>query len=218
MLSKSKRKIVIHHLFKIPDPISLLRVNDLVFFDDCLYSQYVFLKRNNRILKDMRINCVLGFSPKAVRPDGNPGVEEIESATLHSQLNDAVLVPTDVAEGDFLNGFMTFPELVELMGDDNIFIALHGGCHFRLETIHDKFKQFDMFVGDLKWGMSRFNELGLKTDIFVFPYAFQPFLGVTILKNYGFKYIFAVNDYDRIPIEELMTHEFYKYRHFKYAT
>ena len=64
ILSRSNNKIVIHHTCYIDDNVILasLRKNDLVFFDDCLYSQYVFLKKYAKSLEDMSIACILGFS------------------------------------------------------------------------------------------------------------------------------------------------------------
>ena len=47
------------------------------------------------------------------------------------------------------------------------------------------------------------SEMGIKTDIYVFPYSYEPFLSHTILKRNGFRYTFAGKDSKRIPIEEL---------------
>lgn len=60
----NSKKIVIHHTCYIDDDIILAALcqNDLVFFDDCLYSQYLFLKKYAKVLADKSIACVLGFS------------------------------------------------------------------------------------------------------------------------------------------------------------
>lgn len=60
----NSKKIVIHHTCYIDDDIILAALcqNDLVFFDDCLYSQYLFLKKYAKVLADKSITCVLGFS------------------------------------------------------------------------------------------------------------------------------------------------------------
>lgn len=42
--------------------VDFLDANDIVFFDDCLFSQYNFIKDNESFFKDMAIDCVLGFS------------------------------------------------------------------------------------------------------------------------------------------------------------
>lgn len=52
--------------------------------------------------------------------------------------------------------------------------------------------------------MSILSEIGINTDIYVFPYSYEPFLSHTILKRNGFRYIFAGKDSKRIPIEELV--------------
>ena len=47
ILKKANRLIVAHETVAFPDNIlDLLQQNDILFFDDCLYSQYVFLKKN----------------------------------------------------------------------------------------------------------------------------------------------------------------------------
>jgi hypothetical protein len=53
-------------------------------------------------------------------------------------------------------------------------------------------------------------QMNLATDIFVYPYAYQPFLGNKILTEFGFRYIFAGENTKRISIERL-NDEFYKY-------
>ena len=60
----NRRQIVIHHthLFENVDVLSYLKPNDDVFFDDCLYSQYVFIKKNINFFIDNKIDCILGFS------------------------------------------------------------------------------------------------------------------------------------------------------------
>jgi hypothetical protein len=53
-------------------------------------------------------------------------------------------------------------------------------------------------------------QMNLATDIFVYPYAYQPFLGNKILTEFGFRYIFAGENTKRISIERL-NDEFHKY-------
>lgn len=42
----ANRKLVVHQVLDAKSLMSKLAAGDLVFFDDCLYSQYLFLKDN----------------------------------------------------------------------------------------------------------------------------------------------------------------------------
>jgi hypothetical protein len=46
-------------------------------------------------------------------------------------------------------------------------------------------------------------EYNLITNIYVYPYAYEPCISQIYLKKRGFKYIFAGNNSKRIPIESL---------------
>lgn len=63
----NSRKIVIHHTHLIKDIMSLLKDDDIVFFDDCLYSQYLFIKKYIQELQLKNITCILGFSTRILR-------------------------------------------------------------------------------------------------------------------------------------------------------
>lgn len=195
--------VVVHHTHLIPNIVDRLKSNDLVFFDDCLYSQYVFLCENMETLRMRNIVCVLGLSPKVVRPSDAPGMYGIESAILHKQLNSQIKTCVDEITGTYINGFMNISEVKYLLTYDNVFIALHGCCHLKLEDELNRFKQTMLFKQDLVDGLKMFDEYGFQTDIFVYPYAFEPFLGSRILKENGFRYIFAGHNSKRIPVEEL---------------
>lgn len=201
--SQNRRMVVIHHTHLIKDIAGLLNQRDLVFFDDCLFSQYVFLKNNIEQLKQKGIVCVLGFSPKVVRPIGNPGIEAVESAKLHKQLNIEVHSVDDKITGDYINGFMTLDEVKELIADESVYLGLHGCCHLNLENEENKILQGMKFRRDVEDGVGKLTEYGLFTDIFVYPYAYEPFLGHRTLDEFGFRYIFAGNDSKRIPIEKI---------------
>ena len=59
----TRRRVVVHHTHLLGQRIvDFLHVNDIVFFDDCLFSQYNFIKDNENFFKEMTIDCVLGFS------------------------------------------------------------------------------------------------------------------------------------------------------------
>lgn len=201
--SQNRRKVVIHHTHLVPNIMDYLKPDDLVFFDDCLFSQYVFIKDNISNLKNKNIVCVLGCSPKAVRPNGATGWYDVESKTLHDEMNLEVVDAASNTTGKYINGFMSKNEIDELLVNDNVFLALHGCCHLKLETCKDKFAQISKFEGDLASGIKLFDEFGYKTDIFVYPYAYEPFLGNIILKRHGFRYVFAGTNSKRISLESL---------------
>lgn len=205
--SQNRRMVVIHHTHLIKNIVGLLNQKDLVFFDDCLFSQYIFLKNNIEQLKKKDIMCVLGLSPKAVRPIGNPGVYAVESAVLHNQLNAEVQTIDDEITGEYINGFMTIDEVKELLTDETVFLALHGCCHLKLENEKTQIMQGVKFRRDIKDGVEKLAEFGLSTDIFVYPYAHEPFIGRKVLSEFGFRYIFAGKDSKRISLETIL-HEF----------
>ena len=59
------------------------------------------------------------------------------------------------------------------------------------------------FQKDVSDGMDMLVRLGYKTDIFVYPYAYEPVFGSSFLRRMGFRYIFAGRDSQRTPMEEL---------------
>ena len=138
--SRKGRMVVVHHTHLIQDIVSLLKEWDIVFFDDCLYSQYIFLKDNIDILKDMNITCVIGISPKALRQEGTDGFYAVESGKLHEKMNLEIKTRDDVISGDYINGFMCKSELIELLNNENVFPALHGCCHLKMDGTVEKYK------------------------------------------------------------------------------
>lgn len=153
----------------------------------------------------MDIVCILGLSPKAIREECNFGICAVESAVLHNQMNSEIKLFEDEICGEYINGFMTISEVRTLMQNDNVFLALHGCCHLHLQDISSIIEQSLIFKRDVESGIKALNEYGLNTDIFVYPYAYEPFLSRKILREHGFRYIFAGNDSKRIPIEELVS-------------
>ena len=203
VFSRRRRMVVVHHTHLLKNITERLKRGDLVFFDDCLYSQYVFLEANVDKLSDMGVSCVLGLSPKAMRPSGNPGIYSIESGELHRVLNSNVETIADSAPESCLNGFMSEVEVKRLLDGDNVFLALHGCCHLKLENTVDKFRQPIVFRKDVEDGKHMLRDMGLDTNIFVYPYAYVPFLGDMVLRQCGFTYVFAGNGARRTPIEEI---------------
>lgn len=145
--------LVVHHTHLVPGLFWLFRPHDVVFFDDCLYSQYTFLAENVDRMSEIGIDCVLGLSPKAMRPEGICGIREIESWRLHEALNSQVRSASDTASGDYLRGFMCESEVRELLSHGNVHLALHGCCHLKLETVENRVEQARMFSEDVDSGM-----------------------------------------------------------------
>lgn len=201
--SQTKRLIVIHHIHKLKNPLIHIKTGDLLFFDDCLYSQYVFLKNNIDMLYNLGVGCVLGLSPKAIRSELDSGIKDIESDTLHKQMNEQIKIYTDTICGEYINGFMSLKEINEILKYKNVFIALHGCCHLKLENVKSKIEQSKIFLNDLDDGIRLMKEYNLITNIYVYPYAYEPCISQIYLKKRGFKYIFAGNNSKRIPIESL---------------
>lgn len=133
--SQNRRMVVVHHTHLIPNIVNLLKHGDLVFFDDCLYSQYVFLRGNSDALDKLGIIRVLGLSPKAIRPYETDGIYEVESSVLHNQLNEQVRVISNETNGDYIRGFMSMPEVKTLLTNKNTFLALHGCCHLDMTKV-----------------------------------------------------------------------------------
>lgn len=84
-----RRRVVIHHTHLLPSSWpSLLKKDDIVFFDDCLFSQWTFLKENTGVFTERGIDCVLGFSSGlyASEDDGQQ-IHDVESHVLHDICN-----------------------------------------------------------------------------------------------------------------------------------
>lgn len=192
------RKIVIHHTHILGDELilSLLKDNDVLFFDDCLYSQYLFIKNNINILKNKNIICVLGFSTQIYRTTQNIIIEKSE--ILHNKIHQNNILA--------YGGFMTIAEIYELSTYDNIYLAGHGAKHLNLENITDsKINQSKIFMSDINIMKSNLLSLHLTPQIFIFPYEYDMFpCAHKIITNLKiFKYIFTSNLYSRVNIETL---------------
>lgn len=197
VLHNTKRKIVVHHTFCIKDMISLLDNNDLVFFDDCLYSQYVFMAENIDKLKAKDICCVLGFSSKIFRHNNAFPIYEADCAEFHNRVHNG--------DKDALNAYMTIREIEELLQHNNVYLACHGSQHLDLKNMGlSKLQQMHAFTADIDQASVDLGALNQKTSIFVFPYAYDQFpLAYKILNDRGFHFIFAGQDSKRIQIEDV---------------
>lgn len=205
----ARRRIVIHHTHIIGNKaiIECLKPNDIVFFDDCLYSQYVFLKENAGLFAENNIDCILGFSAGLYAPEDAKQIYGVESKTLHDACNAKIRsIETADALREYLPemaGFMKVSQVKELLEYPFCKLALHGCCHLKLETMDGGFLvKTQTFIDDLKTGMARFNELGLQSDTYVYPYIYPLTISDTVLRKYGFKTIIG-SSVLRIPIERL---------------
>lgn len=196
VLYNARRKIVVHHTFRVKDMVFLLDNNDLVFFDDCLYSQYVFIKENIDMLKEKDIHCVLGFSSKIFRHDNALPIYEADCAEFHDRVHNG--------DKDALNAYMTICEIEELLQHNNVYLACHGSQHLDLKNMNfSKLQQMHAFTVDIDQALVDLDALHQKTSIFVFPYAYDQFpLAYKILNDRGFHFIFAGQDSKRIQIED----------------
>lgn len=203
-----KRIIVFHECFTFNDAIKrILKPYDLLFFDDCVYSQYVFLKKYNIFFKDNNIFCILGFSSGLIRKPNAIPIKEIETKNIHDRVNDIIKSWKDIDKLPYeCNGMMSIDELNEMNKEPNIFIALHGCVHLHLHEL-DLLEKIKAFEADVKNGKRILEEYGFRTNIYVYPYAYSFLFSEKILKKYKFIYSFAGEKTKRIPIEKLIANE-----------
>ena len=197
VLGASGRKVVMHQPHTVDNPMGRLQMGDLLFLDDCLYSQYAFMRERGDELLERGINVVLGLSSFLVRNGECEPVSMSVSSELHDRFHSGDMTS--------LCGFMSLGEIRELLGAQNTYLAFHGGRHLNLESDarsgRGKIDIATDFRGDISSGFGRLHELGFDTDIFVYPYAYDFFVSDRILKEFGFRYIFAGRNSKRIEIE-----------------
>lgn len=207
----SFRKIVIHHTHLLNDVIpTYLKMNDIVFFDDCLYSQYLFIKRYSDFFIKNHIICVLGFSSGLYSVKPNNQIYNVQSNVLHNicnqyikTLDDANILRESLNE---MNGFMTIEQLYELKEYPFIEIALHGCCHLNLHNL-STIDAMQIFINDLKDGINQIHKFNVSTDIYVYPYVYSLPSFDFALHKYGFNKIIGSNNMFRYAIEDLVSHE-----------
>lgn len=193
---ENKRKIVIHHTHLIDDIMSLLKNDDVVFFDDCLYSQYLFIKNNIKSLQLKNITCILGFSTKIYRTHQKPIIEK--SDILHNRIHN-----NDI---DAYGGFMSLDEIRELLNFHNVYLAGHGARHLELEKTNlSKLNQTKLFNEDVKEMRQDLDNMGFDTYMFIYPYDYYGLpCSQLILNLSGFKHIFNSYNNNRIYIEDVL--------------
>ena len=205
-----RRRVVVHHAHLLKDQIcQLLKPKDLVFFDDCLFSQYVFIKDNLQKLKALEVNCILGFSSGLYASEDAEQTYAVESHVLHNACNrciktleDANRLRSSLYE---MKGFMKVSQLKELLSLDFCQLALHGCCHLDLQHQRSSVLQkMVLFKQDLDDGCQQLAELGLCTSMYVYPYIYSLLASDSLLRQCGFtKIVGSQADSLRCSIEDL---------------
>lgn len=126
ILNKSNDLIVLHETFNISNNVlNAFHDNDILFFDDCLYSQFVFITENNKFLIDHNITCVISFSTGIFRKDEKPIYEAI-----CSEYHDKIHNNDHAARA----AYMSLAEIRQLLEYDNVYLACHGDMHLQLDN------------------------------------------------------------------------------------
>lgn len=197
--------------------LDLLKHDDVVFFDDCLFSQYVFLA-DPKVQEDLeakKIDVVLGFSSGLYADENAKQLYDVESHVLHdacnqriSSIDDADYLRTSLIE---MNGFMKVSQLKELLQLPFCHLALHGCCHLKLQNQtgnkigSDLLKNLQTFKLDVDSGIERLHALDLDSRTFVYPYIFSFPTSDAYLQKVGFTCIVGsyTSQMFRIAIEDL---------------
>lgn len=120
-----KRNIVVHHTHILNHGIlDLIQLGDIVFFDDCVYSQYVFFMENAEFFMKNDIYAVFGFSTALFRQDDLRPVIETTSE-LHRRFH--------MGDSTALAGFMSLSELNGVLDFERCYLACHGRMHLDLD-------------------------------------------------------------------------------------
>lgn len=204
----SRRRIVIHHTHLLYDKIIiLLKPNDIVFFDDCLFSQYVFISEKEKLLKNLNVDCILGFSTALYAAEDAIQIKNVESHVLHDACNSKIFTidDADALRSTFpeMNGFMKVSQLKQLLQMPFCHLALHGCCHLNLSKEKNLLKKVQLFKNDLDAGCNRLKQLELSTNMFVYPYVHSFPISDICLKKRGFACIIGSNQIFRTSIEDL---------------
>lgn len=193
LLNENKKHnfYVVHQVECQKTLIDRLHENDIVFFDDCLYSQYLFLRQNNIVLKKHNIKCVLSFSTNIYRHTGKP-IEYAECAQCHDRFHNGDM--------SVLQCYMSLDEVRELLENDNMYLACHGHNHLQLEALtSDKVQQSKLFSNDIKTAANMLRSYRMQTSIFVYPYEYDNFyLAQHIAKMHGYNILYGDNSIQRV--------------------
>ena len=169
--------------------IDFLHADDIVFFDDCLFSQYDFIKDNESFFKDMAIDCVLGFSSGLYAAEDAEQVRDVESRILHDACNSRIYCLEDADNLrrtlKEMNGFMKVSQIKELLEMPFCNLALHGCCHLKIENEKGLLNKLYSFKRDLREGLERLKSFGLMTSMYVYPYVYSFTISDKILNSVG---------------------------------
>ena len=102
----------------------MLQQNDMLFLDDCLYSQYVFLMKNIDALEDKSIACVLGFSTTIFRREYQLPIYDAHCAEFHDRVHSG--------DDSAYAAYMSINDIKTLLEAENIILACHGDEHLDL--------------------------------------------------------------------------------------
>lgn len=198
-LRHCNRKIVIHETCRYGDKqiLNALQHNDMLFLDDCLYSQYVFLMNSIDALKDKSIACVLGFSTSIFRREGQLPTYDANCADCHARVHNGDMSAYDA--------YMSIDELKQLLVHENVFLACHGDCHLELAKCNSKLKQLADFKKDIADATQKLKMLGMSTNIFVYPYSYDGMLLASkVLRQHSYEHLFAGHGSQRIRFESIV--------------
>ena len=208
----AKRRIVIHHTHLLDENVlDVFKQNDIVFFDDCLFSQYIFLKKNIDFFLKKNIDCILSFSSGLYSSEEcKYQIYAIESNVLHNSCNQKIKTIEDADKlRDILpelNGFMKISQIKDLLKYKNIHLALHGCCHLHLHEIKNPIEKIKIFIKDLDDGIKQLNKFELSTDIYVYPYVYSFQMSDRALQNAQMKIVVGSTIF-RTAIEDMIQNE-----------
>lgn len=201
-IKRSTDFIVIHQCI-MPETMQLIllqaKAKDVLFFDDCLYSQNLFLKENLDYLYEKKFQIILSLSTSLLRPDDlEPDLKIKDQAIIHKKINDEFWksrksnIPFKISKED-LRIFMSLSEIKDFL-KKGIVLAAHGSKHLKLFEYKSSLgfiEQIVVFKEDIQECLNHLKNFGLETKTFVYPYGFESPIERKILKNFGFKYIFS---------------------------
>jgi peptidoglycan/xylan/chitin deacetylase (PgdA/CDA1 family) len=104
---------------------------------------------------------------------------------------------------DMRRGFVSLKELKVLESLENVYIALHGHSHLYLETM-PMLERSVVFRKELEKSVNFLLEIGVRTNIFVYPYDFTDCLSDKILHENGFHHIYPSEKQSRIYVEDIL--------------
>lgn len=144
---------------------------------------------NLEFFRENDIYAVFGFSTMLYRDENAvPAVET--TAELHRRFHGG-----DISAK---NGFMTLSELRKVLGFGKCYLACHGRMHLELDD-ENGYAEFRKDVAAAEKDMSG---MGLRTNIFVYPYDRLFRFSDGFLKSHGFNFIYP-SDGRRTYIEDL---------------